>query len=258
MPTCGTGTRWRAHRLSVADEHVATEITLREMDRLRERLPLTPAPGPRAALASVDGETHVVGLRMLADFLLIDGWNVDYLGASVPAADLADFVARRRPDLVALSVSQAEHLPALTAAASALRRLSPPPRLLAGGPALRGRTRAAATLGVDAVALDARAGVQEARRLASTANASGGTMADYFERLGRGVQELRAARGWTQQQLAKAAALDRTYVSGLERGRQNPTIGALLRLARALEVPLDRLVTGAAATRPNVAGTGDR
>jgi DNA-binding XRE family transcriptional regulator/methylmalonyl-CoA mutase cobalamin-binding subunit len=228
----------------VADEHLATAITLGEMDRLRERLPLAPAPGWRAVLASVEGEPHAVGLRMLGDFLLIDGWAVDYLGASVPTADLADFVARRRPDLVALSVAQAEHLPALTLAASALRRLSPPPRILAGGAALRGRARAAATFGVDAVAADARAGVQEARRLTATPGAPPGAVEDYFDRLGRRVQELRTARGFTQQQLATEAALDRTYVSGLERGRQNPTIGALLRLARALEVPLERLVTG--------------
>jgi methanogenic corrinoid protein MtbC1/DNA-binding XRE family transcriptional regulator len=239
------GTRWRARRLTVADEHLATEITLGEMDRLRERLPAKPVSGRRAVLASVEGEPHAIGLRMLGDFLLIEGWEVDYLGTSVPAPDLGEFVARRRPDLVALSVTQTEHLPALTLAAAALRRLSPPPRLLAGGAALRGRARAATTFGVDAVALDAHAGVQEARRLTAAAEESGGAPENYLERLGRRVQELRSARGWTQQQLAEEAALDRTYISGLERGKQNPTIGALLRLARALDVPLDRLVSGA-------------
>jgi transcriptional regulator with XRE-family HTH domain len=55
----------------------------------------------------------------------------------------------------------------------------------------------------------------------------------------------------TQQELADAAGLDRTYISGLEHGKQNPTIGALLRLATALETPLDRLVAlGATAPRP--------
>ena len=50
------------------------------------------------------------------------------------------------------------------------------------------------------------------------------------------------ARGWTQGQLAAAAELDRTYISGVENGKQNPTLGALMKLARALEVPLERLV----------------
>jgi transcriptional regulator with XRE-family HTH domain len=56
------------------------------------------------------------------------------------------------------------------------------------------------------------------------------------------VQQVRAGRGFTQQELADEAGLDRTYISGVEHGKQNPTIGALLRLARALEVPLDHLV----------------
>jgi len=42
-----------------------------------------------------------------------------------------------------------------------------------------------------------------------------------------------------------------TYISGLERGKQNPTIGALIRLATALEAGLDHVVVpGAAAPRP--------
>lgn len=236
------GARWRARRLSVADEHLATEITLGQMERLRERLTVRPVAGRRAVLACVEGEAHAVGLRMVADFFLIDGWAIDYLGANTPTADLVEFVARRRPDVVALSVTQAEYLPTLSLVAAALRRVTPPPRLLAGGAALRGRPRAATTFGVDAVALGARAAVHEARQLTATVAQSPGTAEDYFERFGRRLQELRAGRGWKQQQLADEAGLDRTYISGLEHGKQNPTIGALLRLARALEVPLDRLV----------------
>jgi MerR family transcriptional regulator, light-induced transcriptional regulator len=236
------GARWRARRLSVADEHLASEITLREMERLRERLAAPPGSGPRAVLACVEGELHAIGLRMFGDFLTIDGWTTDYLGANVPADDLAELVARRQPLLVALSVTQTDRLPALTLAASALRKLGSSASLLAGGAALRGRAGVAATLGVEAVARDARAGVQEARRFTGAARESPGGVEDYFERLGRRVQELRSARGWTQQQLADEAGLDRTYISGLEHGKQNPTIGALLRLATALEAPLDRLV----------------
>jgi methanogenic corrinoid protein MtbC1/DNA-binding XRE family transcriptional regulator len=245
------GARWRAQRLSVADEHLASEITLREMERLRERLPFPPRSGPRAVLACVQGETHAIGLRMVGDFLTLDGWTIDYLGANVPTDDLAELVARRRPVLVALSVTQADRLPALRLAVSAMRALGSAAAVLVGGAALRGRANAAVTLGVDAVAVDAPVGVQEARRFAMAARESPGAVENYFERLGLRVQELRSGRGWTQQQLADEAGLDRTYISGLERGKQNPTIGALLRLAAALETPLDRLVVpGAPAASP--------
>jgi methanogenic corrinoid protein MtbC1/DNA-binding XRE family transcriptional regulator len=235
------GARWHARRLSVADEHLATEITLAQMERLRARLVAPPAPAGHAFVTCVEGEGHGIAARMLADFLLIDGWSVDYLGASTPTADLVDLVERRRPDLVALSVTQPEHLSAVAAAAKALHRLSPPPKIIAGGAAFRGRARTAASLGVDGAAPDALSGMHEARRLMGAVPAAA-TGEDYFGRLGGRVQELRSRKGWTQQQLAEGAGLDRTYISGLEHGKQNPTLGALLRLARALEVPLDRLV----------------
>jgi methanogenic corrinoid protein MtbC1/DNA-binding XRE family transcriptional regulator len=242
------GARWRARRLSVADEHLATEITLSQMGRLRERIAPNLQRGRHVVVACVEGEGHAIAARMLADFLLIDGWGVDYLGASTPTSDLVALVARRHPDLVALSITQPAHLPAATAVATALRRLSPTPALLAGGAALRGRPRGAASLGVDAVAADALSGMHEARRLIAGAPSTEATGEDYFQRLGRHVQELRVGKGWTQQQLAEAAGLDRTYISGLEHGKQNPTVGALLRLGRALEVPLDRLVIIGAVT----------
>ena len=47
---------------------------------------------------------------------------------------------------------------------------------------------------------------------------------------------------WSQQDLAEASGLDRTYVSALENGRQNLTIGALVRIAMALGVPAGELL----------------
>ena len=46
----------------------------------------------------------------------------------------------------------------------------------------------------------------------------------------------------TQERLAFAADLDRTYVSAVERGERNPTISVLVRIARALKVKPAELV----------------
>ena len=51
---------------------------------------------------------------------------------------------------------------------------------------------------------------------------------------GQNVARLRVAKGLSQDQLAEQADLDRTYVSGIERGLRNPGIKAVLRIARAL------------------------
>ncbi|QDJ12138.1 Transcriptional regulator, Xre family (plasmid) [Roseomonas mucosa] len=60
--------------------------------------------------------------------------------------------------------------------------------------------------------------------------------------LGERVNALRVALGLSQEDFAAQAGLDRTYVSGIERGLRNPTLLVLLRLAQALEVPVTELL----------------
>jgi transcriptional regulator with XRE-family HTH domain len=50
----------------------------------------------------------------------------------------------------------------------------------------------------------------------------------------RNLRRLRVRRGFSQEVLAVDAQIDRTYVSHLERGLENPTVAVLERLAEAL------------------------
>jgi transcriptional regulator with XRE-family HTH domain len=52
--------------------------------------------------------------------------------------------------------------------------------------------------------------------------------------LGQAVQEIRADRGLTQEELADRSSLHRTYIAGIEGGLRNPTIEVLIRLAAGL------------------------
>lgn len=61
------------------------------------------------------------------------------------------------------------------------------------------------------------------------------------EALGRAIRELRAARGMTQRQLAKAADTNETWISHIESGRTNPAWGTVARLASALGVSISEL-----------------
>lgn len=63
-----------------------------------------------------------------------------------------------------------------------------------------------------------------------------------LKRLGDRVRELRAARNWTQEDLAGETGLDRSYISGLEVGRRNPTYLNLLKIAKTLSTPLPTLL----------------
>lgn len=59
--------------------------------------------------------------------------------------------------------------------------------------------------------------------------------------LGWRVHQLRESKGWTQETLAGRAALDRSYVAGIEAGLRNPSTKALAKLARAFSVTLSEL-----------------
>lgn len=55
---------------------------------------------------------------------------------------------------------------------------------------------------------------------------------------------IRQDRGLTQEALAELAGIHRTEASLLERGKREPRLGTLVKLAAALEVPLDAFLEG--------------
>ena len=66
--------------------------------------------------------------------------------------------------------------------------------------------------------------------------------------MARNLRRLRVAQGISQEKLAVDAAVDRSYLGGLERQAENPTVDLLDRIADALSVPM------AALFAPHVAG----
>ncbi len=64
------------------------------------------------------------------------------------------------------------------------------------------------------------------------------------EKVGHTIRRLRRQKGMTQRLLADFASLHHTYVGGVERGERNPSLRALLRIARALKVPPEELLGG--------------
>lgn len=72
------------------------------------------------------------------------------------------------------------------------------------------------------------------------ANASMATRA--LELLGRTIRMERKKRSMSQEALAAAAKLHRSYLSHVERGTANVTLLAVLRIARALGVGVDVLL----------------
>lgn len=60
--------------------------------------------------------------------------------------------------------------------------------------------------------------------------------------LAENIKATRKSCGLSQEALAEAADIDRTYASQLERALVNPSLGVLVRLANALDSNIDSLL----------------
>jgi excisionase family DNA binding protein len=101
------GAEWEKRRLTVADEHVASQAVL---DAIARAQPLAEPPGEpvrpdrgTAIVAAVAGEQHDIAARMAACLLRARGFEVLAPLAQTPARDLADLVLRSRAALVVLT-----------------------------------------------------------------------------------------------------------------------------------------------------------
>ena len=66
-------------------------------------------------------------------------------------------------------------------------------------------------------------------------------MDDFQLAFGRHVRYLRDLRKLTQEEVADRAGIHVTYLSGIERGRRNPSLKNIHAVAQALEVPVGDL-----------------
>ncbi len=152
------GHRWAVGDLTVADEHLATAVTHQLLDEVSQRMRTVPWGGRLAVVTSTPDELHALGVRMVADFLEADGWEVLQLGASTPAEDLLDLVEREAPDMVALSTTTPRSLPGIADVLRHLRSAHPRPLIVVGGQFWTAEAaRTARELGADVVERDPRA-----------------------------------------------------------------------------------------------------
>jgi DNA-binding XRE family transcriptional regulator len=172
---------------------------------------------------------------------MMDGWDVDYLGADVPTKDLSSHVARTQHLLVALSIALRNQQPQARAAIDEIRTAPNKPWVIVGGRAVTSGDVSATSVHADAVAQDASQGLLEARRLLQS---KGGkrTLDDHLRMLGERIQALHKERGWSQQQLADESGLNRTYISAAEHGKQNLSLASIVRLAEAFDVGLEDML----------------
>ncbi|GLY00076.1 cobalamin-dependent protein [Actinoplanes sp. NBRC 101535] len=141
------GELWAANDWSIAREHAATAVSERALATVGALSPAQAYRG-RITLACVDGEWHGLPARMFAELLRLDGWRVDFLGASVPGRHLITHLHQTGPDAVALSCMIPTRLPRAHTAITACRAAGIP--VIAGGRGFGPDGRWAQLLGADA------------------------------------------------------------------------------------------------------------
>jgi methanogenic corrinoid protein MtbC1 len=109
------GDLWEAGEITVAEEHMATSISMRVVTLQREMFRLARQRTSHSVLlAAAEGEQHVVGLEMAASLILHAGYEVRFYGANLPVAEIARLVDVHRPAVVGFTTATrftAERLP---------------------------------------------------------------------------------------------------------------------------------------------------
>jgi methanogenic corrinoid protein MtbC1 len=146
------GQLWHLGDMSIAEERLVSETTRELMTLIvGKHAPRTSARRTLIA-ASVSGNAHDLGLRAAADLFRLSGWHSLFLGANVPAAELARAADVFAADLMLLVATLDTHLKPLGEAIDTLRRSAARCKILVGGRALDGLPDLWRKLGADAYA----------------------------------------------------------------------------------------------------------
>ena len=134
------GDLWERGEITVADEHLATEIALRVLALEQEaRRVRTQRRDYRVMLAAPAGERHVVALRMLGGLLRQAGYDTLMLGPDVPPDALAAATRRHGVDVVCLSVTMENSSDRALVSLYEVQQSAPSTGFVLGGRALTSR-----------------------------------------------------------------------------------------------------------------------
>ncbi|MDQ3935420.1 MAG: cobalamin-dependent protein [Actinomycetota bacterium] len=145
------GRRWEANEIGVAHEHLAAEVTGSLVSELADRVRSEPGSGRMALVSCSPEERHCIGGQMLSGLLEASGWEVLYLGATLPVRDLVAMAEDEAADVIALSTTMPGNLPGVAETIRAVQELEEPPLVIVGGQAYSGEDDAR-RVGADAYA----------------------------------------------------------------------------------------------------------
>jgi methanogenic corrinoid protein MtbC1 len=159
------GRLWLLNKVSVAEEHFCTAATQAIMAELYPQIISSRRIGKTMVAACIGSELHEIGVRMVADFFEMEGWDTYYLGAGVGYSQVVSAIQTHAPQLVALSATMTYHVPAVREIITAIRiNLSNRvPPIMVGGLPFNNNTDLWSDVGADLWARNATDAVQMAQ-----------------------------------------------------------------------------------------------
>jgi MerR family transcriptional regulator, light-induced transcriptional regulator len=166
------GRLWHLNRASVAQEHYCSAATQLIMSQLYPYIFSSEKTGRRLVAACVGGELHEIGIRMVADFFEMEGWDTYYMGANTPTSTIIEALESHQPDVLAISASMPFHRKALKELITTVRDYDRDGKvkILVGGYALRSSPDLWIKLGADGFAEDAQQAVSLASQIVTRAS----------------------------------------------------------------------------------------
>ena len=235
------GALWHRGELNISTEHRATQIAFRLLARVKNSYHDGTRTGLKAIVTGVAGDTHLVGALIFADLLRFDGWDVDFLGTDTPSDAILEMVQSDDPNLLCLSATLPDQVGAAAETAKIVKNAAPSTIIIVGGGAININGSRNSLKFADYVTSDpitALKWISEQFNLGISSKTFQAMLTD----LGGRIQHFRKEKGLSQQQLATASKLDRSYVSAVEHGKQNVSFATLKNLSDALDVNIVELI----------------
>lgn len=116
------GRLWQLNKVSVAQEHYCTAATQMIMSQLYPYIFNTERNGKRLVATCISGDLHEVGIRMVADFFEMEGWDTFYLGANTPIDSIMRTLREQEANLLIVSATMAYHVRAVADLIQAIKR----------------------------------------------------------------------------------------------------------------------------------------
>ena len=145
------GNLWRNGAITAAHEHFASAVIRIFLGQAAKSFGAS-VDAPRIIVATPAGQIHELGALLAAAAAANLGWDVTYLGASLPAAEIAGAARQTRARAVALSLIYPEDDARLAGELTRLREALPPDvALLVGGRAMAAYQEALQRIGATAI-----------------------------------------------------------------------------------------------------------